>query len=190
MTVDEIYAVINARMVEAEMLHSQLADYWDFFGFLEGFKCQQEYRMFSEIKERRCLNEYFINHYNKLIPDHDINDPAVIPTAFKTMTRASLNGNTKSYIKAGIERWYTWESETKNLFTTLYNEALTAEDVCTASVVLDILKDVDAELEVACRLWLKCKALDYEVSDMIFIQDDMCECYKDKMEEEYGYTGD
>ena len=31
------------------------------------------------------------------------------------------------------------------------------------------------------KLWLKCKAVDYDISNMILLQDDLYYCYKEKI---------
>lgn len=180
MTIEEIFKTINTRLIEGEMVHAQMAEFWDFFGYLNGFKRQQEYRMFSEILDRRRLNRWFINHYNMLIPESLPDNPEIIPSAFATMTRDTLNGNTKSYIKLGIERWYTWEKETLALYQSMYKEAMYIDDVDGAHYIEQLIQDVSDEYVKVCRLWLKCKALDYEVAHIIEFQDEMHDYYKKK----------
>ena len=180
MTIEEIFKTINNRLIEGEMVHAQMAEFWDFFGYLNGFKRQQEYRMFSEILDRRKLNRWFINHYNTLIPEDLPENPSIIPPAFTTQTRDTLNGNAKSYIKAGIEKWYTWEKDTLALYQTLYREAMYIDDVEGAMYIEKLIDGVSEEYTKVCRLWLKCKALDYEVPQIIDFQDEMHKYYKKK----------
>ena len=78
MTVEEIYSEISAHMIKGIMMHSQLADYYDFLG-LGGYKRCHEYHYLEETMYHRKLNRYFINHHNKLIPEMEVEDPKVIP---------------------------------------------------------------------------------------------------------------
>ena len=78
MTVDEIFAEISAHMIKGLMVHTQLADYYDFLG-LSGYKRCHEYHALKESCEYRGINRYFINHYNRLVPENEIEDPNIIP---------------------------------------------------------------------------------------------------------------
>ena len=116
MTVEEIFATISSHMVKGLMIHTQLADYYDFLG-LCGYKRCHEYHALKETCSYRGINRYYINHYNKLVVEQPIENPEVIPQNWYQYTRQDVDANTKrNAVKNGLDKWVEWEQETKKLY--------------------------------------------------------------------------
>lgn len=167
MTIDEIFSKINGRLIEGEMFHSQMTEYWSFFGYLNRFRDMHYKHMIDEINMRNCLNNYFIEHYGRLIPKSEVSDPNVIPSNFYTMSSHNINGNSKNYIKAGIEKYYNWEVETMNIVKQCYNNIVELGDICALEYIKTILNNVNCDITCSYTSWLKYKALDYDISDIL-----------------------
>lgn len=182
MTIEDIFSQINNRMIEAEMLHSQMAEFYDFFGYLNGFKRLHEYRMFDEICERRSLVRYYINHYNRMIKNEMPENPDVVPQSLYSMNRYNLNGNSKTLIKNSVEKWRDWEIETKEMYENMYYEAMQLKEISACTKIKELVCGVDEEVKNADRLCLKLNAMSYDLSNIALIQDEMHDKYKEKTE--------
>ena len=78
MTTADIFSQVAQRMIEGLMTHSQLADYFGFLG-LEGYQKCHVYHYFDENKNYKCVANYYLKHYNKLLLDMPFKNPNVIP---------------------------------------------------------------------------------------------------------------
>ena len=186
MTVDEVFAKISAHMVKGLMIHTKLADYYDFLN-LRGYKRCHEYHALKESCAYRGINRYFINHYNRLVPELDIENPDVIPESWYKYTRQDVDANTKrNAIKAGLDMWVDWEKETKTMYQEMYTELLSLGEIAGAIKVMNLICDVDTELKKAERYQLNKKAIDYNLSDIVQEQTRKHNKYKKKLEKEIG----
>ena len=167
MTVEEIFSQISAHMVEGLMVHSQLSNY---FGFLclKGYqKCHKKH-YFAENKNYHKLNEYYINHYNKLIPEISFKNPSIIPESWYKYTRQDVNITTrKNALQIGFEKWINWETETKKLYEHMYQELIAEGEVSAAEEFAQYIIDVDNELAEAIQEELELKAIDYDMTLII-----------------------
>lgn len=182
-SVESIFSEINARMIAALMLHDQMADYFDFLG-MKGYKRLHEYQYFSESMERKKLNQYYINHHNKLIPDIYSGQVAVIPENWITANRISVGKSTKQKgIEEGFHQYHEWESETKSLYEHYASKLREMGAVADAIMVEKLVEDVAQELKKLERIVVDLISSGY---DMVYItesQQGLHDKYKEKLSE-------
>ncbi len=183
MTVEDIFNQLAQHMIEGLMIHSQMADYYNFLG-LKGFKECHEYHYFEENTNYKRLVNYYIEHYNKLLVDLPFDNPHIIPDAWLKYTRFDVNTSVrKNGIQSGFERWIGWEQETKSILQNFYQELVNLGEVASAIEIKRYLKDVDVELAEAQAADLSLKARDYNMSDIMNMQDELSKKYKKKMKD-------
>lgn len=180
-SVEAIFSEINARMIAALMFHDQMSDYFDFLG-MKGYKRLHEYQYFVESMERKKINQYYINHHNKLIPDTYSGQVAVIPENWQSANRISVGKSTKQKgIEDGFNQYHEWESETKNLYEHYSSRLREMGAVADAIVVEKLVEDVDKELKKLERIIIDLISSGY---DMIYItESQQCihDTYKKKL---------
>ena len=114
MTVEEIFSKMAAHMVKGLMIHDQISSAYTFLNLCGYAKCH-EFHYYDESYNYRCLQNYYLEHYHKLIPEEKVSDPNAIPDNWYKYTKSEVDVNTKrSGIKNLMKRWVDWEQETKN----------------------------------------------------------------------------
>ena len=185
MTVEEIFRDISAHMIKGIMLHEQMADYYDFLN-LHGYKRAHEYHMFCEMKCMRKLHRYFLNHYNKLIEESVVDSPDAIPSSWYRYTRKDVDANTKrNAVRTGIEKWVSWEKETKDMYEDMYQELMDIGEVAAAEKFTKFVKAVDKELKCADRKHICLATADYSMEYIMMEQEHLHDKYKEKLEHMY-----
>ena len=178
---ESIFSEINARMIAALMFHDQMSDYFDFLG-MNGYKKLHEYQYFSESLERKKLNQYYINHHSKLIPDTYSGQISMIPENWQSANRISGGKSTKQKgIEDGFNQYHEWESETKNLYEHYSSRLREMSAVADAIVVEKLVEDVDKELKKLERIIIDLISSGY---DMVYItesQQCLHDAYKKKL---------
>ena len=185
-SVESTFSEINARMIAALMFHDQMADYFDFLG-MKGYKKLHEYQYFAESLERKKLNQYYINHHNKLIPDIYSGQVTMIPENWQTANRISVGKSTKQKgIEDGFNQYHEWESETKNLYEHYSSRLREMGAVADAIMMEKLVEDVNSELKKLERIIVDLISSGY---DMVYItesQQRIHDKYKDKLHEIFG----
>ena len=185
-SVESIFSEINARMIAALMFHDQMSDYFDFLG-MKGYKHLHEYQYFAESLERKKINQYYINHHNKLIPDIYSGQIAMIPENWHTANRISVGKSTKQKcIEDGFNQYHEWEAETKALYEHYASKLREMGAVADAIMVEKLVEDVDNELKKLEKIIVDLISSGY---DMVFItesQQGIHDKYKAKMCEIFG----
>lgn len=185
-SVESTFSEINARMIAALMFHDQMADYFDFLG-MKGYKRLHEYQYFAESLERKKLNQYYINHHNKLIPDIYSGQVTMIPENWQTANRISVGKSTKQKgIEDGFNQYHEWESETKNLYEHYSSRLREMGAVADAIIVEKLVEDVNSELKKLERIIVDLISSGY---DMVYItesQQRIHDKYKAKLHEIFG----
>ena len=175
MTCAEVFSKMDAHMKTGMILHDQLANYYDFLG-LNGFKRLHEYQFLSESACMRGLNRYYINHYNRLINDGEMNPASVFPANWRGPERRDVGVSTRrAAVKTGMETWAAWEAETKKLYEECY-----CEQIAAACKIKSLIAGVDMECKEAERLLLKLQAIDYDMPTILLMQDELHELYREK----------
>lgn len=185
-SVESIFSEINARMIAALMFHDQMTDYFDFLG-MKGYKRLHEYQFFAESLDRKKINQYYINHHNKLIPDIYSGQVAVIPENWQTANRISVGKSTKQKgIEDGFNQYHEWESETKSLYEHYSIKLREMGAVADAIMVEKLVEDVDCELKKLERIIVDLISSGY---DMVYItesQQYIHDKYKEKLCKIFG----
>ena len=183
MTTDEIFSQIGAHMIEGLMIHSQLSDYFGFLGF-EGYQECHKYHYFEENCNYKKLSKYYLKHYNKLLIEKPFKNPNIIPSDWWQFTREQVNNDIrKRGVQIGIEKWISWEKQTKELYEKYYNELIQEDNVAGAQELSHYIVDVDYELAEAEQENIKLKAMDYSVLDIMLEQENKKEKYINKIKE-------
>lgn len=168
MSIGEIFKSIIAHQLEGVMFHVEMADYYSFLS-LSGYAAEQEKHAREEMASYRLMSRYYTEHYNRLVGKPEFNDPAVIPDVWGNYRRQDVDASTKRQaVKAGFEKWTTWETETKALYQSLYKELIKADDYAGAFRVEQLVRSVDDELAGAQARQLALELVDY---DAVYIAD-------------------
>ena len=182
MTVEEIFSKLAEHMIKGMMFHEQAANYYHFLS-LKGYKKCHEYHFYSETCGYRCLQHYYLDHYNKLIKLGPVEDPNVIPDSWLKYSREDVDASTKSKaVKEMVKKWVDWEVETKKLYQESYKELLDLGEVAAAMKIGCYIKDVDKELKCAMNKHIKLQTLNYDIGGIVGEQDWFHQHYDEKIE--------
>ena len=182
MTIEEIFSKISAHSIRGMMIHDGMANYYDFLG-LHGFKRCHEYHYLHETLLNRKINRFFINKYNKLIPDSEVDSSSVIPAAWMRYTRQQVDNSTKrNAVESGFDAWVKWERDTCEFYSNMCIEFENMGEIAAAELLRDLILDNNREIKKAERMQLKFKATDYDMTYIVECQDRLHEKYKDKTE--------
>lgn len=183
MTVDESFGVISDRMIGGIMLHMQLFNYFNFLG-LKGYAECQKYHYYDENKHYVDLCNYYVNHHNKLIIEKKVESKNIIPEDWYMFTRFNVDPKVRqTAIKTGVDQWVKWERETKAMLEQHYQNLINLNEIAIAEKVSETIKHVDEELSHAEKKLLFLKAIEYNISDIMNEQEEVCHHFKKKIKE-------
>ena len=189
MTVEEIYQDLSSHLLTGIMMHEQMSDYFDFLN-LHGYKRCHEYHALCEMKSYKKLHKYFINHFNRLIEVDTFSNPDVIPSSWYRYTRQDVDTNTKrNAVKAGIEKWVSWEEETKKKYEKAYTDFMEMGEIVAAKEIACYAHNSAKELKYARRKHLDLVACDYSISYILGEQERLHDWYKEEMGKVYDKHG-
>ena len=181
MTVEEIFSEMSGHMIKGLMFHDQMSDYYDFLS-LRGYKRCHEWHYKTEMCGYRKLHRYAINHFGKLIEEKRVEDPEAIPQSWYRYNRNEVDAGTKrNAVKAGVEKWVSWEKETKALYERMYRELVGLGEDAAAIFVQKYIEDVDCELKWAERKAIELADVDYNLGFVVGEQTRLHDKYKRKM---------
>ena len=178
MTLDEIFSELSAHFIKGLMFHDQMSNYFDFLQ-LQGYSRCHEYHFKAESNNYKKLNRYYLNHYNKFIPEQRVEDPNVIPDSWYKYSRFDVDVTTKkNAVGSAINKWVSWERSTKELLERMYCELLDLNEISSAIFLQDFIKDVDDELKYAERKHLDLVSVDYDMTYILEEQKKIHDKYK------------
>lgn len=179
----KIFTEISKLLLENIMRHEQFADVMDFLG-LRGFKREGEYHYFKESAEYRSLHRYAINHFNKMIYDKDIPSPKIAPTSWEGATRQQVDESTrKKYVKQMFTDWHDWEVAARTKYQEWYKQLVADNHIDAACKILDMLKCNEKEIKCLERQIIEYDAVGWDMTYLMFLQDNMHDHYKEKEKE-------
>lgn len=152
---EEIFAKLKARMLGGMVFHDEMATYYDFLGMCD---MRDEHRMHyaEETKGYHKLCEYYMHHYNKLIPSLPMERPNVIPESWYQYKRTDVDAGTrKNAVRNGARSWIEWESQTKDLYEEMCGELLNDGEIASAFFIAEYVADVDEELAEATSMHIQ-----------------------------------
>ena len=164
MTVEEIFSRITARIIKGVMIHQELANYFSFLG-LEGYELEQRKRYIDESEFLNKVNQYYVRHYLKLIPDVQIDIPKVIPNKLYKYNSEQLETNDITQAVSSIfQLWMNWEKETKQFYEECYIKLMDDNSaVEDALFVKCIVEDVGKELLNVKSKLLMLKSINFDI---------------------------
>lgn len=176
----DVFSAINARQIRALMFHSEMADMMGFLG-LDGFQAMHDYQFLSESAEHRKTKNYFLARHKRYLPDEEVDAFDIIPDDWVNYTKADVTpAIRRQYLQKGMEHYYNWESETKELYCAAAHYLLDWGMVSDFNRVNDLVKDVCCELGCVTKLHLDLKAVDYDPAYVMELQKCYCKKYKGK----------
>lgn len=181
MTVEDVFAEVNAHMIQGLMVHSQMANYYGFLG-LKGYSKCHLYHYWMEGKCHVKLMEYYFKYHNKLIKDMPVEDPKLIPKSWYNYEMKDVDITTKrNAVKAGMEKWVEWEENTVKTFKKAYKDLLSLGAVEDANYIMNLLEEAREELSEV-KYWHMMKiAQDFEIGPILAEQDKKQHKYKKKI---------
>lgn len=183
MDIKELFAKLAKHKCEGVLFHNCLADYFDFLSYT-GFKCMQEYRFICESLELRKLHQYFIEHFNMLIPYSDIEHDSPIPKAWNDFTRQEVDIDARrNAVIDCFDKWVEWEKKTKEVLEDCFVELTNMGEIAAAEWVGECITSQAKELKVAEKMQLKLMTVNYDHDCMFSIQDELYEKFKEKIHE-------
>lgn len=167
MTVHEIFSNILNHQITGLMLHDQMADYYGFLG-LTSYRKDHEKRYEDESKLYRNTMKYYVDHYHVLPNVGDVKNPGVIPQTWYGVNNMNIDGNTvRNSVKAALEKWVTWERDTKVFYQTMYKELFDLSEIAACHKVMEMIEDVDCELKDAEKYYMWKKQMDYDIFNIV-----------------------
>ena len=164
------------------MIHDQLASGYGFLNLCGYQKCH-EYHYFKESFSYRCLQNFYINTYHKLIPETSIENPHIIPESWYRHVKQDVDTSTKrSAIRDMMKAWVDWEEETTKILEVYYKDLYDQGEICAALKIADFLKDTSHELQYAQEKYLNLETSGYNIDSIIAEQKPLCKKYWEKME--------
>jgi len=149
MDVSEIFAKLKSHILEGLVFHDEMVRYYGFI-HCDNFKREHEERYWDESEGYRKLCDYYMNHYNSLIPTEPMERPDVIPDSWYRYTRQEVDSQTRNTaIRVGAEKWVKWEKQTKNLYQQMWSELTGIGEIAAACFLECYIRDVDCELKHA-----------------------------------------
>ena len=181
MNIERIFSQLAAHMRKGLQLHDQMGNIYGFLN-LKGYQKCQEYHFFIESKSYKSLHNFFIFHFQKLIPYEEESYTSIVPETWYKHIKEDVDENTKrAAIKENMQTWIKWEEETKNLLQQCYYETMELKEFAAASFLLTLLEDVDEELSAAKYDYINLESMNYDLIEIIDQQDILYKKYK-KME--------
>jgi hypothetical protein len=181
MTVEEIFIDIINHLLKGVMVHDELANYYDFLA-LEGYSKCHEYHSIVENRTYRQVMRYYINRYNKFLPEPSVQPANIIPASWKGYTRQDVDVKTRqTAVKTGLEEWLKWEKNTKAFLQERYNNLTALNEIAAAEMVKKLIKDVDEELYSIEQYHLFKQAINYDMVSIINEQQAKLNHYNSKI---------
>lgn len=185
MTVEEVFKKLSHQMLSGIMLHSDMVDYYRFIS-LDGYAKCHEYRLMEESKEYRKLHKFYLNQYDKLIPEGEVSKGSEIPREWYSHVRQDVDESTiRSAVKDGLTKWITHEEETMRVYSDMSKELREMGCVKSALYVEQLVCDVSKELKKAKKYQMRKHIMGYDVPSIVAEQHEKHEKYKRKICEVY-----
>ena len=179
-----IFNEIVVRQIEGVMMHTDLADIFDFMG-LRGFKREHEYHALLEFCEMRSVSRYAINHIEQMPNGQGAKQKDIIPSSWYGATRFDVGeSDRKNKVKELYTKWHTWEKETKSIYEKKYKELIDLGAVASALKVKELVCDVDKELKCIEREYIEYSAIGWDMSYIMYHQSEIHDKYKEKAKED------
>lgn len=180
MTIEEIFSQIASHMIKGMMAHEQFANMYQFLG-LDGYKCCHDYHFLAETIEYRELLKFYINKYNKLVPEERVEDPGLIPDNWYKHVRQDVDSaSKKTYIKKLLQEWHEWESSTYKFYHDKCKELEELYEYAAADYIKNLMCNVEKEIMDIEKKMLKLSSVEYSMTFIVGRQSHVEKKYHDK----------
>lgn len=181
MTIEEIFSKMIGRMCEGVKFHDELMQIYDYLGLYGLAKCHA-YHVFEEKRGLTNLTHYYVTHYFKLLQLENIPEPKLIPENwYKYTTQAVDTGTKRQAVKEFMEKWVTWEEDSKKIYQEMRQELYNIGEIAVAICMDKYICDVDKELCHAQKSVIKLDTIGYDIGTIIKWQEDLYTKYKKKL---------
>lgn len=159
------FEAVAARIIQGVMVHDEMAKYYDFLA-IPCYRDAHIHHAKEEFDWYHKICKHYICHHNMLIPDTSVGRPVeIIPQSWYKYTRDDVDVATKkNAIKSGIEKWYNWETETKEYYMEQLAEMTDRED---RKIMNELIDCVSKEEKCAHEKWLYLKTIDWDLSKIL-----------------------
>ena len=182
MKINELYTEVSNHLLQGIMNHEQLSNFYDYLGLTGYAKCH-EYHYLSESCNYRKLQKWYIDMYDKVIPESKIENESIIPNTWYTEIKQNTTfENRQDYIKFGFEFWINWEESTKKLFERACRDCLDMGELSSIFIFAELLNDVNAELKEAKKNEMERIATDFDINEIVEEQKSFEKKYKKLIE--------
>lgn len=178
MTVAEIFSKIAGLYLKGIMFHSDMARYFNFLN-LCGYKKMHEHEFRNQNEKFMKLQNYYTEHYQKLLPDNNLTGETVIPANWYNYKRSDVNAaDKKNAVKMAFAKWVEWEYHVKQELTE-YVKALREAGECAAACEIEQeLCNLAEETKHAESIHITLKSMDYPLDYIESVQSIFKEKYK------------
>lgn len=185
MKVEEIFSLLCAHMDKGLEIHNQFAIAYGFLN-LHGYKKEHEYHYYEESYNKNTIINFYINYYNKLLPIAKVEEVSIIPSNWFKFTRAEVNASDKrNAIKMIMQEWIKWETESKKLLETSYQQLLEINEVNAALMLSNYIEDTSYELKIAQEELNDLETINYDLSVIVPAQEQLHKKYLKKIKHIY-----
>ncbi len=176
------FSTLLNRMLQGMMFHSENCDYFAFLGF-DGYEKLHKVQFLEESMCYRMTKSWFVKYSDLLVPDGGlIIQEAVLPDSWYNLSRKSVDSDNKGeLVKTALENWNEWESGTIDIVNQCYLQLMDMGRIDLISIVLNIADDRTNELKFINDLYLEAKSVNFNSSDLMQMQMDIClKCKKNR----------
>lgn len=186
-TIQTMYTKVITMQARNLMNHANLVCAFSFLN-LRGYKEWQEHQLYGELEENLSLKKYMINHQHKLFKEENNFDNELIPKDIYKMDKMCVSrGDKQCLVHCLFEKWKEWEEEAKELYAACVEWCIDSQ-LADSEKFRELMRGTDAELKELENHLTKLKDIDYNLLEIIMMQDDIYDKYhwkgKENKEEE------
>ncbi|MBD5128424.1 MAG: hypothetical protein HDT43_00640 [Ruminococcaceae bacterium] len=174
MTCEEIFSKIANAYLNGIMFHNDMVQYFDFLN-LHGYKRLHEYHCKCESECNRKLHGYYMNRYQKLLPESGEYSRAIPKDWYGYKRSEVTSADVKKGVKTGFEKWVEWERSVCAFLNEAVKELGELGDYAAVCEISERLCETEEELKRAERMLLTLKSVDFSIE---FIQEQQSKLHK------------
>lgn len=171
-----MYSKVITMQAKNIMNHSNLVCVFSFLN-LRGYKAWQEHQLYEEMEENLSLKKYMINHQHRLFKEENTFTNELVPSEVYRMDRMNVSRNDKQcLVRCLFEKWKEWEEETKEVYAACVEWCVDSQ-LADSEKFKDLMRGVDKELKEIETHIIKLRDLDYNLLEIIMLQDEIHDKY-------------
>lgn len=185
---EEIFQIWNDHLLKGIMLYTQLSNCMDFSN-MHGYKRKFEYESIEAFYTKKYFERYFINHYDKMLKDNNVENINIIPNEYSIYKRDAITRDfKKQYIKESLSKVKKYYQDTISFLNTAIKKATEENQMQDIEIFKKQLECYNCRLKKMNRHLIKLNDINYDINLIeTLIQPDIHEKYK-KKEEEFKWS--